>query len=115
MWNNVVENEGMTAAAEVLRNLSPGFRNRALPGPLDIPQIPELVERGRKRCEQFFDRIEQQLANRQYLADENFSVADITLLTVVDFATWVDIDAGASRPSIRRWHEEVSARPSSTA
>ena len=112
MWNNIVENEGYPAVAEVLRNLSPGFRNRVLPGPLDIQQIPELVERGHKRSNQFFDRIEQRLAKSQFIASDNFSVADITLLTVVDFAGWVDLDATASRLSIRRWYQEVSGRAS---
>ena len=49
MWDNISENEGMSAAAEILRNLSPGFRNRVFPGPLNIAQMPELVERGRQR------------------------------------------------------------------
>ena len=114
MWNSISENEGMRAVAEVLRNLSPGFRHRAFPGPLDIEQIPQLVERGRQRTEQFFDRIEGRLANNQYLAGDSFSVADITLLTVLEFATWVDLDATASRPAIERWYQQVSRRPSTS-
>jgi glutathione S-transferase len=112
MWNNISENEGMPAVAEVLRNLSPGFRHRVFPGPANIEQIPELVERGRIRTKQFFDRVEGRLADNQYLAGDNFSVADITLLSIVEFATWVDIDATVSRPSTARWYQQVSARPS---
>ena len=115
MWNNIVENEGMFAIAEVLRNRSPGFKNRALPGPLDLTQIPELVERGRKRSEQFFDRIEERLTDSRYLGGNNFSVADITLLTIIDFAQWVDLDATAARPATRRWYQEISSRPSAQA
>ena len=73
-WSNVVENEGLAAVAEVLRNWSPGFRDRALPGPIDLEQIPALIERGRKRCRMFFDRIEQQLGHCTHLAAERFSV-----------------------------------------
>ena len=112
MWNNISENEGMPAVAEVLRNLSPGFRHRVFPGPANIEQIPELVERGRIRTKQFFDRVEGRLADNQYLGGDNFSVADITLLSIVEFATWVDIDATVSRPSTARWYQQVSARPS---
>ena len=36
----------MMAIAGALRNRGKSFINRALPGPLDTPQIPELVERG---------------------------------------------------------------------
>lgn len=114
-WNNVVENEGLTAVAEVLRNWSPGFRDRALPGPVDHEQIPALVDRGRKRCGMFFDRIELQLANHKWLASDRFSVADITLLATVDFARWVEIDATASRPALREWYRSAAARPSAAA
>jgi len=115
MWNNIVENEGMFAIAEVLRNRSPGFKNRALPGPLDLTQIPELVERGCVRCESFFDRIEQRLSDSPFLAGDEFSVADITLLIAVDAAIGIDIDALASRPALEGWHQQVSSRPSAQA
>jgi glutathione S-transferase len=114
MWDNISENEGMSAAAEILRNLSPGFRNRVFPGPLNIAQMPELVERGRQRTEQFFDRIEQRLSESPFLAGDRFSFADITLLTVIEFATWVDLDATASRPEMARWYQQVSRRPSTS-
>ncbi len=116
MWNNIVENEGMFAVAEVLRNSLPAFQNRALPGPLDLAQIPALVERGRARCDNFFDRIEKRLSDSPYLAGDAFSVADITLLVVVDAAAnMVDIDAAASRPALGGWHQQVSSRPSAQA
>jgi len=116
MWNNIVENEGMFAVAEVLRNSLPAFQNRALPGPLDLAQIPALVERGRARCDNFFDRIEQRLGDSPFLAGDGFSVADITLLVVVDAAArMVDIDAVASRPALGGWHQQVSGRPSAQA
>lgn len=115
MWNNIAEHEGLPAVAETLRNLSPGFRHRVFPGPLDIEQIPELVERGRKLAEQFFDRAAQRLGESRYLAGDRFSFADITLLSIVDFAAWVDLDAKQSRPALHRWYQEVSARPSAGA
>ena len=115
MWSNIVEHEGLHAVAEVLRNWSPGFRDRALPGPASLEQIPALVERGRTRCSQFFDRIEQQLGHCKYLATDQFSIADIDLLTTVDFAGWVDIDPTAGRPKLRDWYRDVASRPSATA
>ncbi len=115
MWNNIVENEGMFAIAEVLRNRLPAFKNRALPGPLDLDQIPELVERGCARCENLFDRIEQRLGDSPFLAGDAFSVADITLLVAVDAAKFVDIEAVASRPALGGWHQQVSSRPSAQA
>ena len=114
-WTNIAENEGLDAAAEVLRNLSPGFRHRARPGPVDLEQIPALVERGRSRCHAFFDRVEQQLTNREFLADRRYSFADITLLAAVDFASWVDIDATQGRRRLADWYRHAAARPSARA
>lgn len=115
MWNNICETEGYPALAEILRNLSPGFRHRAFPGPADIEQMPALIERGQNRARQFFDRIEIQLSNSEFLAGNSFSVADITLLTIIDFATWVDLDATAERPALAAWHQNMAARPSAGA
>jgi glutathione S-transferase len=74
--------------------------------------MPALVDRGRRRAQQFFDRIETQLTTCQFLAGDAFSVADITLLTIIDFATWVDLDAAAERPALAAWQHNMSARPS---
>ncbi|MEO8444954.1 MAG: glutathione S-transferase family protein [Gammaproteobacteria bacterium] len=115
MWNGIVEQDGLPAIAEVLRNLSPGFRDHVLPGPVPYPQIPALVERGRRRAEQFFDRVEQQLLRHQHLAGGDYSFADISLLVTVDFAGWVDIRPGQTRPALDRWHQRVAERPGSGA
>jgi len=115
MWNNIVEQEGMPAVAEMLRNLSPGFRDHVFPGPVNYPQLPALVERGAARTEQFFNRVEQRLTESAYLAGDEFTVADITLLVTADFAKWVDIDATRGRPAVADWHARVAGRPSAQA
>ncbi len=115
MWNSICEHEGLRAAAESLRNLSPGFRDHALPGPRPVPQIPELVQRGVIRMEQFFDRIETRLLDVRYLAGAEFSCADISLFVTVDFAKWVDYDACQNRPRLAAWYADISARPSARA
>jgi glutathione S-transferase len=115
MWNNIVEQGGFFAVAETLRNWSPGFRDHALPGPVPYAQIPQLIERGRQSTEKFFDRIEQRLTQVPYLAGAEFSLADISLLSVTDFALWVRINPRMSRPALARWYKLVSARPSASA
>jgi glutathione S-transferase len=114
-WNNIVEQTGFISVAETLRNWSPGFRNRVFPGAVDYPQMPELIDRGRQRTEQFFDHMEQRLQHSPFLAGEQFSLADISLLTITDFAGWVEINPQASRPALARWYETVAERPSMTA
>ncbi len=115
MWSNIVDHDGLAASAEVLRNLSPGFRNHTLPGRVAHAQIPALVERGRRRLEHFFDRMEQQLTGNAHLAGGEYSYADISLFVTVEFAAWVEVVPMRTRPALARWHERAAGRQSSGA
>ena len=114
MWERRAETEGFAGAAEVFRNSTPAFAGRGLPAFEEpIEQIPALVDRGRQRLARFYRRIDRQLADNRFIAGPRFSVADITALCVIDFATRA---AKAGLPedcaNAIRWHAEVSARPS---
>ena len=112
MWNGKVEQQGLMAVAELLRNRSKAFHNRALPGPDKFEQIPQLVERGQLRTELFFDRLNAHLADHEYLIGEPFTIADITALVTVDFAATLKIPIEGKHRHLRRWHDSVSSRPS---
>lgn len=60
----------------------------------------------------FFDT---SLKDRKYLATEHFTIADILLLTTVDFAGFIGIPLPEDLASLRAWHARVSARPSAAA
>ena len=114
MWERRAENEGFNGVAEVFRNSTPAFADRGLPGFEEpIEQIPALVERGKKRLARFYRRIDRQLANNRFIAGARFSVADITALCIVDFATrGAKVGLPEDHTNALRWHAEVSARPS---
>jgi glutathione S-transferase len=111
-WNSRIEGECFMAIAEVLRNTSKGMVGRALPGPNDYAQIPELAERGRARLVHFLDRFEQHMAGRDWVATGSFSLADITAGVALDFASWVKVDANEGRPAIAAWRARLAQRPS---
>jgi len=111
MWNNIIEAQGIDAVAEVLRNVSPGFRGHAFPGPVLLDQIPDLVRRGQARVAGFFDRMEAHLGEHRYIAGDDYSFADISLLATIDFADWVETRATSTRPNLARWYQEISGRP----
>lgn len=106
-----VESGGFMAVAEVLRNSSPRMKDRALPGPANYAQIPELAERGRQRLAGFMDSINASLEGREFLAIDAFSYADITAFVAVDFAKWVKVTPNESHSHLNRWFAAVSARP----
>lgn len=110
-WNWRVEFEGLMAIAEALRNGSPAMANRALPGPVNYAQIPELADRGRARVQQFFATLNEQLAAHDFVAGSAFSIADITAVVAVDFARVVKVRPGDEHPHLLRWRERMAARP----
>jgi glutathione S-transferase len=110
-WNWRIEFEGLLAIAEALRNGSPAMANRALPGPRDYAQIPELAQRGAARTQDFFDMLEQRLAGREFIAADRFSVADITAVVAVDFARVIKLKPGERHPNLQRWRAAMAQRP----
>ncbi|MEL7029066.1 MAG: glutathione S-transferase [Pseudomonadota bacterium] len=111
-YNIWVEFQGLWAVAEVLRNTASGFAGRALTGPDNYQQIPELAERGRSRLIRFLDQLEERLEGRAYVAIDAFTVADITAFITAEFAGWVKVDVNDGRPNVAAYRERVSARPS---
>ncbi len=111
-WQWRIEFEGLLAIAECLRNSSPAMVNRALPGPVDYPQIPELAQRGLARVQQFFAMLDEQLQGREFVAANQFSIADITAVVAVDFARAVKVKPGEQHPHLVRWRAAMAQRPS---
>lgn len=109
-WHWRAEFEGLMAIAEALRNGSPAMANRALPGPVNYPQIPELAQRGLARVQQFFVALNDRLAEREFVATDRFSVADITAVVAVDFARVVKVKPNEAHPHLVRWRTAMGQR-----
>ncbi len=107
-----IEMEGMLAMSEALRNSTPRMKGRALTGPVDYEQIPALADRGRARVERFLDGVDAMIGDKPFVAGDSFSVADIDLLVVIDFAGWIKMGLPEGAADARRWHAAVSERPS---
>ncbi|MBA3487163.1 MAG: glutathione S-transferase [Lysobacter sp.] len=110
-WQWRVEFEGLMAVADAFRNSSPAMVNRALPGPVNFPQIPELGQRGLARVQQFFATLNEQLAGREFIAASQFSVADITAVVTLDFARVIRLKPGEDLQHLARWRAAMAERP----
>lgn len=115
MWDNYAMNQGLSAVADAFRNTTKGFRNHAVVGLRSYAQIPELAKRGRSRTQDFMEDLNAYLAEREHVAGDNFSAADITAMIALDFAKWVKIEIPRSHTHLLRWYEAVSSRPSAKA
>ena len=81
-----------------------------------LKQIPEAAEFGRARTAAGYKLLDDQLSQLEFIAGNTYSVADIVALTTLDFAVdLVGVPYGDDMVHLKRWHEQVSARPSATA
>jgi glutathione S-transferase len=117
MWNRRVELVGYAAASEAVRNSLPMFEDRGLSGmPGGVPQIPALVERGRKTLGRFFELLHRQLADNEFVAGSTFTIADITAYVTIEFAKRADVEIPATgAENVARWHADIASRPSASA
>lgn len=112
MWTALCEHQGGLPVAEALRNSSPAMKDRALPGPVPYAQIPELAERGRARLSRFFDLLEDRLSSCEWLATDDFTLADLTCYVFVDFARIVKMGIPDGNTASQAWFDRIAARPS---
>ena len=112
--NRQIERDGFFAM-DALRNTAKGLKSRALPGPHDYEQIPELAQRGRSRLVHFFTDMDARLATREFVAGSRFTLADISMLVVTDFSDRLKLQVPENCGHLRRWYAVVSARPSAQA
>lgn len=114
-WNNKIEWQFLAPLADAFRNRAKGLQNRALPGPENYEQIPQLVERGRLRAQHFMSRLDAMLAGQPFVAGDAFSIADITAGVAVDFTAWSKTPVSEDLANLRRWHRDLAARQSWSA
>src|SRR5882724_11767258 len=100
--NRQIERDGLFAAMDALRNTAKGLKGRALPGPHDYEQIPELAERGRARLANFFRDMDARLAGREFVAGSRYTIADISTFVLIDLAGWVKLTIPEECANLRR-------------
>lgn len=108
MWNRRVEMILMPPVGAVWVHTHK-FTER-LPG-----RNVEWGESNRPRIHDAMRFFDGQLAEREFLAGDSYTIADILLLTTVDFSTFIGMPVPDDLSHLRAWHARVSARPSAAA
>ncbi|WP_439105518.1 glutathione S-transferase family protein [Congregibacter sp.] len=108
-WDHRIFVSIFEAFAEMLRNRSPAFENRALPGPLDVEQIPELETRGRKRFRGSLELFDAELGDKPFLCGDVITFADLDLLVGVETARWVKESIPEGCGNLEAWLERSRA------
>lgn len=79
-------------------------------------QIQDAKDASDKNVVSYYKRLDSEFSSSKYVAGDRFTVADITLLSAIDFASsMVDLKPDDGLANLSRWHSEILSRPSSKA
>ena len=109
MWNRRLELHFLFPVSHVFRNSHPAMKE------MEVPQVPAWAEANKPRVMDFLALLDRELGARRYIAGEHYSVADITGMIAVDFMKPAKLAMPEDLNSLKRWHEDVSSRPSAKA
>ncbi|BDA85314.1 glutathione S-transferase [Aureimonas sp. SA4125] len=108
-WNRRLELNLLASVAAAFRHLHPAMRE------WEVPQIASWGEANKPKAEAFLRILDARLSENRFVAGEAFSIADITGLVAIDFMKPARIALPEGLVHVRRWHAEMSARPSARA
>jgi len=109
MWNRRLELHLLFPVSHVFRNSHPAMKE------MEVPQVPAWAEANKPRVLEFIALLDRELVSRPFVAGDKFTVADITGLVAVDFMKPAKLAVPDELKHLKRWHAEVSARPSAAA
>ena len=112
MWLRRFELDAFIPMLHAVRNHVPMFAGRVVPGTrTDLPQLPVMVTRGKEMMEVFLARVEPHMAQNEFIAGPDFTVADITGFFTVRMTNALEMDLTTSYPAVTAWFAKVSQRP----
>jgi glutathione S-transferase len=109
MWQRRMELHLLLQVGHVFRNTHPAMKD------MEVPQVPAWAEANKPRVMDFLDMLDKELKSRRFAAGDNYTVADITGMIGIDFMKPAKLELPASLTNVKRWHTEISARPSAKA
>jgi glutathione S-transferase len=109
MWQRRMEFNLFGAVSAAFRHIHPAMKE------WEIPQIHEWGEANKPKALDFMRIIDGELAEREFIAGDEFSIADITGLIAIDFMKPTRISVPEELTNVRRWHAALNSRPSAAA
>jgi glutathione S-transferase len=109
MWQRRMEFNLLNCVAQAFRHVHPAMKD------WETPQIPEWGEANKPKALEFLRLLDGELADRTFIAGDEYTIADITGLVAVDFMKPARIKVPEDCTHVLRWHQSVSSRPSAAA
>jgi glutathione S-transferase len=108
MWGRRMELELFQTITHAFRHTHDFFKGR-------VTQVPEYGAACREAAPKKLAWLDGVLADREFVAGERFTIADITALCAIDFGRVIDARVQPEHKNLARWYEAVSSRPSASA
>ena len=109
MWERRLEFHLLGPVSHIFRNSHPAMKD------MEVPQVPAWAAANRPRVMDFLALLDGELKDRRYIAGDRYTVADITGMIAVDFMKPAKLAVPETLGNLKRWHAEVSSRPSAQA
>jgi glutathione S-transferase len=74
-----------------------------------VAQIPAMAEQARARVADALAWFDGVVADRDWLAGDRLTMADIALLSIVDFGGFIGLGIPAEHDNLARWHQRATA------
>lgn len=78
-------------------------------------QVPEVAATNRQAGERALKMIDRQLADREFIAADRVTMADIVAITAIDFAKLVQFAPDPALENVERWRVAMKARAAASA
>ncbi len=105
MWQRRLEFNLYLPARAIFRHTSPHVKA------LEPVQLEAWADLNRTKIPESLAIIDNQLANNVFVAGDNYSVADITLLFCLEMLSRLEIPPEQTGSHINRWYTQVMQRP----
>lgn len=109
MWQRRVELGLFAHLTHAFRHLHPKMAH------LEVPQVAPWGEANKAKVLAALELLDQELSGHRFIAGDEYSIADITLLVALDFMKPVRIERPPGLAHLERWYGDVSRRPSTSA
>ncbi len=109
MWQRRIEFYLLLLVANVFRHAHPAMAE------WEVPQIAEFSEANKPKVLETLAWLNDELADREFIAGDRFTIADITAMIAVDFMKPARLEVPDGLENVLRWYKGVKARPSANA
>jgi glutathione S-transferase len=109
MWQRWMELELFFTVEGYFKHTDPMFKGR-------FTQVPIYAQEQHAEALARLQRLDGELAGREFIAADRYTIADITALVALDlFTSLAHQPFPSDLRNVKRWHHTVSARPSAKA